>query len=145
MPISNKHQYKTRSGSHSTKGSQRGVNLLGWEREEDLTKSDEWAVLRARHDYLVLEKDKARIKGDNKKSKQIGKEILEVNNKISELKKKIQGDNYSSSKSKSRRLLSNYILDLIKKDMTKPVWDRYVKKAVENLKKDDFLWITTNI
>lgn len=44
----NNHQFQRRDGSQSTKGSARGVNLLGWEMPEDLTPEQQRAAIAAR-------------------------------------------------------------------------------------------------
>lgn len=124
---SNKYSYGNRSGSHATKGSARGVNLLGWGEEESLSLYDQRQVLLKRNDYIRS------IWGDKDKdeAKKLKREYSLNNKIIFEIKKQMGLNNVP--KKVQERSLGNYILDVVKERVTAAQWKAFANEGIRRL------------
>lgn len=128
---SDKYSYSNRSSSHATKASARGVNLLGWEKDEEMSLEDQRGALLKRNEFLRKSADE---ESDPSLKKDINKEYTENNRKINEIKKKM-GLCRVPNKVREREL-QNYILDVVKERVTKPQWKAYVNEGIRRLEED---------
>jgi hypothetical protein len=112
-------QFYKREGSFSTRPSVRGVNLLGWELPEQLTPTEQIDCLKRRIAYLNTLLEEPLTKNERK---QIGMEITRRCSEIGVLKPK---------RSYVREGLANFILDVVKENVTKREWNRFVDEAIK--------------
>lgn len=112
-------QFYRREGSFSTRPSVRGVNLLNWGMPEELTTTEQINCLRRRIAYLNTLLEQPLTKDERK---QIGLEITKRCSEISALRPRRLG---------VREGLSNFILDVVKENVTKRDWNRFVDEGIK--------------
>lgn len=112
----NAQQFIGRVGNASTKPSARGVNLLGWEREEKLSPAQQRQALVA----AVLGMQ-AQLKTATKAEKKaLGQRICELNLQIKEMKPAVRFEG---------RDVQSFIIDVVKENTPRLTWQRYMKEA----------------
>lgn len=112
-------QFYRRDGSFSTRPSVRGVNLLNWEMPEELTTTEQIDCLKRRIAYLNTVLEQPLTKDERK---QIGLEITRRCSEISVLRPRRLG---------IREGLSNFILDVVKENISKRDWNRFVDEGIK--------------
>lgn len=112
-------QFYRREGSFSTRPSVRGANLLNWEMPEELTTAEQIDCLRRRIAYLTTLLEQPLTKNERK---EIGMEISRRCSEIGALRPRRLG---------VREGLSNFILDVVKENVAKRDWNRFVDEGMK--------------
>jgi len=129
MTNASKGQFMARAAGYSTRGARNGVNLLGWESDEDLSVEDQIACLRLRAGQLNSEL--AAIDRSDPKRSDIVREFHVINESLRELK------GYSKSqKKKLSRGVESFFMDVAKESLTKPEFDRWLRIARQRKDQD---------
>ena len=109
--------WNARVSEYSTRSARNGANLLGWDkgREEYLTAEQERAALVAK----VKRLDEALACRQTEEHRRIlGREKFDLQNRINYLRPKMQCKG-----------IENYIIDVLRRDMSKPQFDRIMQEA----------------
>lgn len=112
-----------REGSHSTKGSTRGVNLLGWSSPEHLSEEDQRKAMCARV---------TQINNFSRDNKQIPKwEREQLVGELMGLQERIRG-----IRPKRRAIgVQDHFMDVARARLTKAEFNVWMNEAVERLRK----------
>ncbi len=112
--------FLARAGSFSTRPSVRGVNLLGWGEDEELTPEQQRDCL-----VRVVNKLHAQLKSESltkQERKELGRQYYEVAKQINELrpKKKTPG-------------VVDYVMDILREEMPRRQFDILMRRALERM------------
>lgn len=123
--LTHESHWRNRTGSHSTKASKRGVNLLGWECPENLTATEERDALMGRWKQIhalfseghVDEADRARL----------GQEMHRLQTRISQIRPKL-GKLFSG--------IQSAVYEIMKERLTKVEFDALLGEARIRMQRD---------
>jgi hypothetical protein len=117
MSLSNvtKSQFIDRSGSFSTRASRNGSSLLGWEEDENLTPEQERDCLK---EHLNGVRIKHQNCTDKKEKKELGRLMADIALRMNKIRPKMRCPG-----------IENYIIDILREDLTVAQFDILMKKA----------------
>lgn len=125
--------FTERSGSFSTHGSRKGINLLGWGEEEILTPVERRdALIRAQQkvDSEVVE-TKARLRTEQSPDEVRALQLLrdEQRDRLSKIHSELAELNIQLGRAKQKVDLGDYLIKMFKKRVTKHEWACIVAEA----------------
>lgn len=120
-----KARFMDRASEYATRGSRRGVNLLGWEEPEQMTAEQERQALVRK--LQSLRAVVITLPKNSQDRKMVGAEISDLQDAIRALRPKLKGG----------KSVQQHLIDIVRERSTVPEWNRLMAEAVKRARAEN--------